>query len=118
MAYFKINNIDFSSYVNQLTINTNTIYNEQVNASGNIVVDYINSKREIEIGIIPISNEMMKILMAELEKFNVSISFRNPKTGILEDNVNCIIPSTSIDYYTIQDNKVMYNGFNLTFKEL
>ena len=60
----------------------------------------------------------MKQLQADLDAFNVSISFRNPRTGSLETNVNCIIPASGVDYYTIQKNKVLYNAFTLTFIEL
>lgn len=118
MSYFKIGNTDFSYCVNSLKINSNAVYTSQVNAAGNKVVDYVNTKREIEVGIITINDEIMKALLTELEAFNVSISFRNPKTNLLENNVNCIIPSNQIEYYTIQDGKVMYKEFTLTFTEL
>ena len=96
MAYFKIGDKDFSAYVNQLTVNKEANYNAQTNAAGNTVVDLINQKRT----------------------FNVSISFINPLTGGLEDGVNCIIPSSGVDFYTIQINKVMYKTFTLEFIEL
>ena len=44
MTYFKINNVDYSMYVNSLEITINTNYNAQTNAAGNTVVDYINQK--------------------------------------------------------------------------
>lgn len=118
MNYFKINNIDFSKYVNGLTINKANIYNSQTNAAGNSVVDYINSKRIITVGIIPLNDTAMAELQAAIDNFNVSISFRNPKTNILEENVNCILPEEEVSYYTIQANKVMYNAFTLSFTEL
>lgn len=118
MAYFKINNVDFSMYVNSLKVNKSTNYNAQTNAAGDTVVDYINSKREIEVGIIALDSSVMPQILAEVDKFNVSISFRNPTTNALETDINCIIPSTEVEYYTIQANKVMYNGLSLTFTEL
>ena len=117
MAYFKIDDVDYSMYVNQLKVNKNSVYNSQVNAAGNTVVDYINTKRVIEVGIIPLNNTVMAQLQASIDAFNVSISFRNPKTNALE-TINCIIPEDGIEYYTIQDGKVMYNAFSLTFTEL
>lgn len=117
MAYFKINDVDFSMYVNQLKVNKNAVYNSQVNAAGDSVVDYINSKRQIEVGIIPLNDTAMAELETVIDDFNVSISFRNPKTNALE-TINCIIPSENIEYYTIQADKVMYNAFTLTFIEL
>lgn len=118
MAYFMINGMDFSMYVNQLRVINVHQYNSQINAAGNTVVDYINRKRNIEVGIIPLTDEAMKNLQTAIKEFNVSITFRNPETGELEENINCILPESEIEYYTIQVNKVSYNGFELTFNEL
>ena len=81
------------------------------------MVDYINRKRTIEVGIIPLDVDTMKNLQTALEMFNVTVSFLNPDTGALT-TIDCIIPSNGIEYYTIQDNKVMYKAFTLTFTEL
>lgn len=118
MAYFMIDNIDFSMYVNELKVNKTSNYNAQTNAAGDTVVDYINSKRTIDVGIIPLDSAVMATLQTAIDAFSVSISFRNPKTEKLEENVRCIIPANNIEYYTIQANKVMYNAFSLQFIEL
>jgi hypothetical protein len=118
MAYFKINDVDFSPYVNALKVNKEAKYNLQTNAAGNAVVDYINAKRTIEVGIIPLDSEAMANLQAAIDAFSVSISFRNPITEALEEGVGCIIPSNGVEYYTIQANKVMFKAFTLTFVEL
>ena len=118
MAYFKINDVDYSLYVNELNVDENANYTAQTNAAGNTVVDLINKKRTVEVGIIPLDDAAMKSLMAAIDGFNVSITFRNPKTGALEEGVNCIIPSSGVKYYTIQANKVMYKAFSLKFTEL
>lgn len=118
MAYFKIDGIDFSSYVNELIVDTNTQYNAQTNAAGDMVVDYINKKRTITVGIIPIDEVKMLELQHAIDSFNVSLSFLNPKNNVLEENVNCIIPSNNVEYYTIQRKKTMFKAFQLTFQEL
>lgn len=118
MAYFKVNGIDFSYCVKELKVNTINKYNAQTNAAGNTVVDLINKKRKIEVGIIPLDDIDMKKILAILDTFNVVISFRNPQTGVLEEGVDCIIPETDVEYYTIQINKVLYNEMNLVFTEL
>lgn len=118
MAYFKIGDVDFSMYVNELIIEKEANYTAQTNAAGNTVVDYINHKRTIEVGIIPLDSEAMAALQTAIDAFNVSISFRNPKTGLLEEGINCIIPENEIEYYTIQADKVMYKAFSLEFIEL
>lgn len=118
MAYFKIDGVDYSTFVNELKVKKATNYNAQTNAAGDTVVDYINSKREIEVGIIPLDDADMSKLLTAIDAFNVSISFRNPQTNALEEDVNCIIPDSDVEYYTIQVNKVMYNALTLTFTEL
>ena len=117
MAYFMINGIDFSDCVCGLKITNNSTYNAQTNAAGNTVVDYINSKRSVEVGIIPLDDAAMQELLAAINKFNVSLTFRDPTDGTLEE-INAIIPSSDIDYYTIQIDRVSYNAMSLTFTEL
>ena len=118
MAYFKIGANDYSMYVNALDIDTNVKYNAQTNAAGNTVADYINEKRIIEVGIVPLNSEVMKNLKADIKNFNVSLSFLNPDTEQLETGVNCIIPSNKVEYYTIQADRVMYKALKLSFEEL
>lgn len=118
MAYFKIGTTDFSDIVNSLIVTRSHQYNAQTNAAGDTVVDYINSKRTIEVGIIPIDDTKMAQLQSAIDDFNVSISFRNPQTNQLEENVNCIIDSDKVEYYTIQVNRVLYNECTLEFTEL
>ena len=117
MAYFKINNNDYSMYVSGLKVGEKVNYTAQTNAAGNTVVDYINSKRTIEVEIIPLNDATMQQLLNDVAAFNVAVTFRNPKTNALE-TANCIIPSSNVDYYTIQVSKVRYNAFTLTFTEL
>lgn len=118
MTYFKIGSNDYSIYVNALKVTTDAKYNAQENAAGNTVVDYINKKRTIEVGIIPLDATVMAKLKTDIEKFNVTVSFLNPNTNKLETGVNCIIPSNEVNYYTIQANKTMFDAVTLTFIEL
>jgi glyceraldehyde-3-phosphate dehydrogenase/erythrose-4-phosphate dehydrogenase len=97
MAYFKINNIDYSTYVSGLTVTVNHSYNAQTNAAGNTVADYINSKRVIDVNIIPLDTEAMAALQTVINSFNVTVTFRNPQTQELEE-INCIIPTDAVDY--------------------
>ena len=117
MAYFKIGSTDFSNIVNELKVDNTSNYNSQTNAAGNTVVDYINTKRIIEVGIIPLDDTDMANLQTAINDFDVMISFRNPRTNQLE-TIFCIIPESGIEYYTIQANKVMYKAFKLKFIEL
>lgn len=118
MAYFKIGDNDYSAYVNELKVETNTTYRAQTNAAGDTVVDNAKAKRTIEVGIIPLDSEIMKGLQADIAKFSALLSFRNPQTDELAENVLCIIPSSEVEYYTIQSNKVSFKACTLTFTEL
>lgn len=118
MEYLKINGKDFSEYVNELKVGKRSNYNAQTNAAGNTVVDYINKKYTVEVGFIPLDGAEMLALQQEIDAFNVSLSFRNPLTNEIVENVNCIIPESNVEYYTIQVDKVMYKAFTLTFTEL
>ena len=117
MEYFKINDVDYSKCVSSLKVNKVVNYNAQTNAAGNTVVDYINTKRAIEVGIIPLNDAAMLKLQLAIAAFNVSITFRNPQTNTLE-TINCIIPESEADFYTIQVGKVLYKAATLTFTEL
>lgn len=118
MSYFKIGETDFSQYVNKLKVVKNAVYTPLTNAAGNTVVDYVNSKREIEVGIIPLTDTAMLELQTAIAPFSVVISFRNPVTNALEENVACIIPQDDVEYYTIQAGKVTFNAITLKFTEL
>lgn len=116
MAYFKIGKTDFSNIVNELKVDNISNYNSQTNAAGDTVVDYINTKRIIEVGIIPLDDTDMANLQTAINDFDVMISFRNPRTNQLE-TIFCIVPESGVEYYTIQANKVMYKAFRIKFIE-
>lgn len=118
MAYFKINGNDYSQYTSALKVTNKTNYNAQTNAAMNTVVDYINKKRTIEVGIIPLDASIMQQLQDDIDKFNVKLSFLNPKTNELAEDVDCIIPDDEVEYYTIQTSKISFKAVTLTFTEL
>lgn len=118
MNYFMIDGVDYSKYVNELIVTKEANYNAQVNAAGNSVVDFINRKRIIKVGIIPICCADMIELQQAIDKFSVSISFRNPLTNELEENVACIIPEDEVEYYWIHADGARYKAFSLEFTEL
>lgn len=118
MAYLTINGHDYSDYVNNLKITRTHTYRSQTCAAGNTVVDNVSSKRQIEVGIIALKDDVMPNLLNDVYGFEVSLGFRNPQTNELEEDVTCIIPTSSISYYTIQSNRVLHNGLTLTFTEL
>lgn len=120
MAYFKIGANDYSAFVaaEGLTVSTEHNFSAQTNAAGNTVVDYQNSKRTIKVDIIPLTDNTMQAILNDIQNLAVSISFRNPATGNIELNVQCICPQNEVQYYTIQAGKALFNAFSLTFEEL
>ena len=117
MAYFLMDGVDYSHCVNQLKVSKDANYNAQTNAAGNTVIDFINYKHTVEVGIIPLDQEAMAAIQNKIGDIEVAISYRDPHTNQLV-NLNCMLPSHSVEYYTIQINKVMYKAFTLTFIEL
>lgn len=118
MAYFKINDVDFSMYVNALKITKNHVYKSQTNAAGNTIVKYVNTKRIVNVGIIPLDATAMKNLQTAIANLTVTISFQNPDTKALE-TISCMIPTHAVEYYTIQGaNNTSFKAFQLQFTEL
>lgn len=118
MAYLKIGSNDYSPYIRELKVKKAAKYNSQTNAAGNTVVDYINHKRSITVGFIFVGDDIMKRLQNDIAALQVSLSFRNPQTGALEENVTCIAPTIEADYFTIQPSRVLFKEFTVTFTEL
>ena len=118
MAYFKINDHDYSMYVSDLKVSNKHIYKSQANAAGNTVVKLINTKRTFTVGIIPLDDAAMANLQGDIKNFQVDVSYRDPETNTLVENVKCIIPVNEVDYYTIQANRVLYKAFIITIQEL
>lgn len=118
MAFFKLNGNDYSAYVNQLKITNQATYKSAQNAAGNMVVKYVATKRIFTVGIIPLDSSVMARLHRDMNNFRVTVSYRDPETNSLVENVQCIIPLNEVEYYTIQADNVMYKAFILTIKEL
>lgn len=118
MAYFKIDGTDYSMYVNKLKVAREHIYKGQTTAAGNMLVKYVNTKRIIEVGIIPLDAVAMASLQEDINKFKVSVSYLDPETQTLVEGVSCIIPHNTVEYYTVQAGNVSFKAFSLELKEL
>ena len=116
--YFAINGTDYSKYVNKLQVGTEHFYKSMSTAAGNTLVKYINTKRILEVGIIPLSGDAMTQFMQDVNDFQVMVSFRDPITNEVTENMKCIIPTHLVDYYTIQADNVQFRAFSLQIKEL
>lgn len=117
--FFKIEDMNFSHIISKLNINKKHNYKSQVSAGGTTTVEYINAKREIEIEVISLDDTAMAQLQSYLDLFSLKISFLDPKTKVLEEDVQVILPENKVEYYTIQGgNNVRFNAMNIKFQEL
>lgn len=117
MTYLKLNDTDFSMYVNKLQVATKVNYKGRTNASGNTLVKYVNKKYVLDVGIIPLDADVMQTLQTILNGFTLNVSFLEPATKELKQ-IRCMISSQIVDYYTIQDSDVRFKAFSLVFNEL
>lgn len=117
MAYFKLNGVDFSTYVTKLKVGTKHKYKGRENSNGDLRVEKRATKYVVEVGIIPLDADVNKSLVEEVNKFKVTVEFLNPVTNTLH-SINAYIPEHAQDYYTIRADKVMLNAYSLVFTEL
>lgn len=116
MAYLKINDVDFSQYVSSLEVNTVHNSKARTNAAGNMNVKYINTKKVVTAGIIPLTADASKALVKELNKFQVKVEYLEPETDTLK-TIQCIVPDNKIKYYRITADKTMLDTYTVTFTE-
>lgn len=117
MAYFQIGSHDYSAYTSSLKVGNTVNYTSQTNAVYNTVVDYHNTKKTVEVEIIPLDDETMKQLLTDIKSFSLVIFYREPQTGALTQ-LGVICSSYNTDYYTIQQSNVKYKKMKLKFTQL
>lgn len=117
--YFKINNQDFSHLVNSLKVGYETLVSENSgrNANGDTVIDVINKKIKVYIGLRHTFEEEMQEFLNAMEPYVVEVAFRNPKTGNLH-TITTYTGTPEPEYYTIQTDKVIYKPLTINFIEL
>lgn len=119
MAYFKINNKDFSNIVSGLKVGYETLVSDNSgrNAAGNTVIDIVNKKVKLYVNIRhTFENEMASFLDA-IENYVVSVSYLDPKTKTIK-TITAYTGTPEPEYYTIQSDKVIYKPMQLNFIEL
>lgn len=119
MAYLKINNVDYSHCVNKLLVDTKHKYVARENASGNMLVKYVATKHNIQVGIIPLNSAELSSLLTSISGANamdVKVEFLSPETNALY-TAQCILPVNSVEWYSIRVGNTMSKAFTLTFEE-
>lgn len=116
MEYLKINNVDFSPYVSALSVETVHKSKTRTSAAGNMNVKYINTKKVITAEIIPLDLSTNQSLLAELNKFQVTVEYLEPETNTIK-SIECIVPDNKIQYYTIRTDKISLKAYTVTFTQ-
>lgn len=117
--YFTINGVNYSNFVSGLKVGYETLVSSSSgrNANGDTVIDVINQKRKVYITFRHTTGAEMQQLLNAIKDYQVTIGFRNPVSGAI-DTISAYTGTPEPEYYTIQDNLVIYKPLNLNFIEL
>lgn len=119
MAYLKLNNVDYSQYVNKLSITTKQKYTARESANGDLLVKYITAKRNIQVGLRPLEASKAKAIIAAISgagSMNVKVDFLDPSTDSLS-TANCIVPTNTVEYHSINSNGTLLKAVSFTCEE-
>lgn len=119
MAYFLINNKDFSTYVAGMKVGYETLVSDDSgrNANGDTVIDVINKKIKLYISFRHTTGEEMNTLLDAIKDYVVNVSFLNPITKELT-TITAYTGTPEPEYYTIQPTHTIYKPMELNFIEL
>lgn len=119
MSYLKINGEDFSHIVSGLKVGYETLVSDNSgrNAAGDTVIDVINKKVKVYVTLRHTFEEEMNSFLNAIENYVVDVTFLNPKDNSLT-TINAYTGTPEPEYYTIQDNKIIYKPMNLNFVQL
>lgn len=119
MQYFKINDQDFSSLVNSLKIGYETLVSDNSgrNANGDTVIDVINLKHKVYVGLRYTTQEEMEAFLGAINDYVVSCSYLDPKTNAIK-TITAYTGTPEPEFLTIQDGKILYKPMTINFIEL
>ena len=119
MEYFKVNNKDFSNIVSGLKVGYETLVSDNSgrNAAGNTVIDIINRKIKLYVNFRHTFEDEMESFLGAIKDYVVNITYLDPKTHTLK-TITAYTGTPEPEYYTIQENKIIYKPMSLNFIEL
>lgn len=119
MAYFKINNKDFSDLVSGLKVGYETLVSDNSgrNAAGDTVIDIINRKTKVYITLRHTMESEMRDFLNAIKDYVVDITYLNPETKTLT-TITTYTGTPEPEYYTIQTNNTIYKPMAINFIEL
>ena len=119
MAFFKVGNTDFSYLVSSMKVGRETLVSENSgrNANGDTVIDVVNKKYKVYIGLRHTTDQEMQEFLAAIEDYVVNVTFLNPITNALT-TITAYTGTPEPEYFTIQGGKVFCKPMEINFIEL
>ena len=119
MAYFKINGEDFSHLVSGMKVGRETLVSDNSgrNAAGDTVIDVVNTKYKLYITLRHTTQEEMDSFLNAIMDYVVEVEFLNPMTSDWE-TITTYTGTPEPEYYTIQDNHIIFKPMSLNFIQL
>lgn len=119
MAYLKINDIDYSQYVNKLSITTKQKLTQRENASGNMLIKYMTQKHQIQVGLKPLDAGAATAILQHIDgarSINVKVQFLDPVKNTLSTAI-CYVPVNTVEYQQINSNGTLLKAISFTCEE-
>lgn len=119
MAYFEINGVDFSNLVSSLKVGYETLVSDNSgrNAAGDTVIDVINHKYKLYVGLRHTTQDEMDSFLNAIQDYVVNVRFLSP-FGTEHLEITCYTGTPEPDYYTIQENNAIFKPMEINFIEL
>lgn len=116
--YFKINNVDFSSYISALKVVREVLVSENSgrNANGDTVIDIVNKKFKVHTTLRHTTAVEMQKFLSAIDDYVVNVSFLDPQTKALK-TITAYTGTPEPEYYSISD-KTIFKPMSLNFIEL
>ena len=117
--YLKINGKNFSHLVSGLKVGKETLVSDNSgrNAAGNTVIDVVNKKYKLYVTLRHTTAQEMDDFLSAIGDYVVGVEFLNPFTTAV-DSITAYTGTPEPEYYTIQDNHIIYKPMSLNFIEL
>ena len=119
MSYLKINGTDFSSLTSGLKVGYETLVSDKSgrNASGDNYIDIVNKKYKIYVTLRHTTGAEMESFLRAIQSFIVEVSFLDPRSNSIK-TITANTGTPEPEYYTIQDDLIIYKPMSLNFIEL
>lgn len=119
MSILTVNNVDVSDLVKSMKVGYETLVSDNSgrNANGDTVIDVINKKVKLQITFRAMDSGEMAKLLAAIEDYVVSVSYRDSKTNTMK-TITCYTGTPEPDYYFILNDRVLYKEMGLNFIQL